>query len=266
MIYQWYEVTGSNVQIKFRDTIHRSTLIDPNFLVYNMSTATPTIISNAFSDIDIKRDFSSISRVLTLWWGITLENNTDYRISISGLRAIGGTFVDTQNIDFNTGIITVENIEVPPTREPVEVEDYSIKSITTILNIPVSAGSDEFSIISITPDSSYSYYLDPSHNEGKIEVIFSMPPAANFVSDDYFKIQRKALGRGISRWENIEALITSSSNDELAVIYLPSVPASDSADQTSYYGRPDLIYWEKGYKYRIRISGDIGPSVAGSTI
>jgi hypothetical protein len=31
-----------------------------------------------------------------------------------------------------------------------------------------------------------------------------------------------------------------------------------SNDTVPVYGEPDKIYWEKGYKYRLRISGSIG--------
>jgi len=260
-IYQWYEVKSENVEIKFVDTLHRATLINANFTVMNMSTATPTAISNPFKAIDISRDFSSISRVLTLWWDITLSNDTDYRITIANLNTINGAVIDSQNIDFSTGTIAADSVESPLTREPVDVEDYSIKNISTILNVTAATAASVFNIESVTPDSSFSYYLDPSHNEGKIEITFSLVPAANFVSNDYFKVQRKAIGRGISRWEDISALVTSSANDSLVVIYLPSIPAADDVDQTSYYAEPDLTYWEEGYKYRLRISGDIGPAV-----
>jgi hypothetical protein len=262
-IYRSYKVQTDYVEIKFVESIQVSTLVNANFLVYNTTTATPALLASPFQTINVVRDYDSISRILLLWWtsSTTLSDNSDYEIRISGLKNVIGSTIDDEIILFSTETITtdpIEDLDEPPTRLPIDVEDYSIKEVSFATTLTASSSST-FTVESVTPNLENSFYLDPSFNEGKIEVYFNQSPAANFVSSEYFKVQRKLITRGINTWSNVTALVTSNPDDKLIVIYLPSIPATTDVDQTVYYGEPDLVYWEEGYKYRLRISESIGP-------
>ena len=142
----------------------------------------------------------------------------------------------------------------PPTRDVMlnDVEDYSIKDVSSLV-LSMPAGDQSTLVVeSVVPGGDISYYLAPSATEGRIDIKFNQSPAANYVSSDYFKVQRKLVNRSLTRWEDVDALITADTENNYVYIYLPST------DATPVYGEPDKIYWETGYKYRVRISSGIG--------
>lgn len=252
-IYSTYLVHLEYAEIKFVDTISIPTLINANFALYNVSLATPAIVANAFKTINVVRDYYSISRTLNLWFDVDLVSNTNYEIRISGLKTVTSSLIDSDIITFTTGTLTDTAIVVPPDKTPavVDVQDYSIKDISPF-SIYYVEDAATFQVLSIVPDTTNSYYLPESFNEGRIEITFSSIPAANFISGEYFKVQRKLIGKGLNPWETISAIVTSSPETKLVVIYLPS------NDATPVFAEPDKIYWETGYKYRLRISPLIG--------
>jgi hypothetical protein len=255
MSIQWAEVKAEYVDVKFGETVRVSGIVNANFVLRNTSLATPTIIANAFQPIDVIRDFYSISRTIRLYWndGI-IVTDTDYSITVSNLVSLTGHTLPADTVTFNTDGVVIAPSNDPPTRAPTEVEDYSIIDTTSVFlpsTVP-AVSSSSVAVVSVEPDMTTAAYLDPSYNEGRIEIFFSASIAANFVSTDYFKVQRKKIQTGITRWEDVDVLVTSSSADKLVVIYLPS------DDTIPLYGEPDLIYWKSGYKYRLKILADVG--------
>lgn len=253
-IYQWYEISEDRVEIKFHDSLDTSTLTNAHFTFLNTTTATPVSVANPFKDIVVTRDYFSVARTLYLYWndGI-LSSNSSYSLSIIGIKNSLGVALPTEVITFSTTQLTSNAATVtPPTRVPTDVEDYSIKDTVGLFPDSIISTSDNFYIQSIRPDFETAFYLDPSYNEGKIEIIFNSIPAANFVSDEFFKVQRKLITKGVQRWENVSILVTSSPENDLVVIYMPS------NDATPVYGMPSKTYWVAGYKYRLRIAGNIG--------
>jgi hypothetical protein len=150
-----------------------------------------------------------------------------------------------------------------PTTEPEDIEDYSIKE-------PPFAGeadddaedeeeaeaSDPFALVSVTPADLDSYQMDPQANGGKIVVEFNKAPAANYLNNSDFKLQRKSL-TGVSSWENVNTAILAESGEPKVNIYLPS---QDSIPIYSFedLDEDDTIYWVEGYKYRLTISKYVG--------
>jgi hypothetical protein len=253
-IYQWYEIREDRIEIKFLDTIDTSTLVNANFTLLNTTTSTPVSVADPFQPIVVIRDFYSISRTLYLYWqDAKLASHSTYSLTISGLKRTDGSTLTTEVITFSTEDLTADvELNQVPTREPADVEDYSIKDVSTLFPNTIISTSDNFYVVSIKPDFETAYYLDPSYNEGRIEIIFNTIPAANFVSNEFFKVQRKLITSGIQRWENVDILVTSSPENNLVVIYMPS------DDATPLFGEPDSVYWVEGYKYRLRIAGNIG--------
>lgn len=247
-------VTTGSIDIKFAVTIDIDTLINSNFTLL-LDGATPSPVSSPFETISVARDYDSISRIIRLYLISALTPETDYILRISNLKTPFNETLTTSSFYFTTGEDTTIDItdQVPETPEVI-VEDNSIRSITAVdlTSTLVSPNATELQIMSIDPDSDTAYFLDSSYNEGRIEIVFNTILAANFVSTDYFKVQRKPVGRGMSRWEDLSVIVTSDSTSGIVIIYLPST------DATPVYGEPDVTYWEAGYKYRLRISGSIG--------
>lgn len=256
-IYRTCKIQTDYVEIKFVDLILTSTLLNTNFQTYNMSIATPAALVNPFKTIDLTRDYDSISRTLFLWWtsSSTLSDNTDYELRIDNLLAVNGYSIASEIIAFSTGVISTEvatDLDQPPTKIPTIIEDYSVKSIETFISTVDLDDATVLSIESLTPDIDSRYYLAPTTAEGRIDIHFNQTPAANFISSDYFKIQRKSVSRQMSRWETVSALVTADTINDIVYIYLPST------DATPVYGEPNKDYWEIGFKYKLTIVAGIG--------
>lgn len=246
------------VQLKFDHTIKTSLLVNANFTVWDITDATPVQLSTPFQPINVIRDFYSTSRQLILYWLLSFPAGKTYQITISNLVTVTELSLDTENIEFDTNdlIVVVPETEVP-SRLPLDVEDYSIKDVGEFLSSSgavITPTSSTFKIESIIPSLMEAGYIEPSYREGRIEIYFTQSPAANFISQEYFKIQRKNITGGVAHWQNVNITVASNPEDGLVVIYLPS------NDATPVYAEPDLIYWEEGYKYRLKISPDIGPA------
>lgn len=250
--YSYYEVTTDAVEIKFLDTLDASSIQNSSFTVTNDTLS--TILTNPFQTINVIRDFYSISRTLVLYWDSDLEINTEYTISVS-LKAVDGSPV-TGSISFSTGasFSATPNMEAltPPDRDPVDVEDYSIKDISSFITALPSSDETSITATVLSPADNVAYYIDSSYAEGRIDIKFNQIPAANYVSSDYFKVQKKLVSRQLSRWEAVDALITADTVNNYIYIYLPST------DETPVYGEADKEYWEASYKYRVVISAGIG--------
>lgn len=257
-IYQWYDVRLDYVEIKFLDTIDISTLVNDNFILKNVSVATPTVIPSAFKTIDLGRDYYSVSRTLRLYWAADLTTDTHYSITISNLKKISGAVIADDTILFDTDGVSIEIptsiITEPPTHDPVDTENYSIKEVADIIfaSSLTESTSGALSITSITPDLDHSWSMDASYNEGRIEIWFNQTIAANYISSTFFRVQRKAITSTMSKWEDLTTIVGSNSENKLVVIYLPS------DDATPVYGEADKNYWLSGYKYRLKIMGTIG--------
>lgn len=258
-LYAWFEVRTNYIEIKFNEILNASSITNNKFAVYNATTATPVSIANPFKPIDVSRDYYSISRTLHLWWNFELQSNTTYQVVITNLLNIEGATPAQVTIEFETGIIEygLQDELEPPSRHPIDVEDYSIKVVSDFIYSSLSSDVDKLKIEKIVPGSDKAYYLDPTENEGKIEIWFNQAPAANYINSSYFKVQRKLVSRNISRWEDINARITANTAKGAVFIYLPSLDATpvfayevDKAEKHEYF-QPE-------YKYRVIISKDIG--------
>lgn len=264
-LYDWYEIKSEYAEIKFSGPIKVASLINGNFTVFNTTSGTPVSVISPFKNIDVKRDYSSISRILRLWWNTTLTADSDYRITISNILGVDGLVISSENIDFSTepGYVPDDSLEEPPTRNPIEVEDYSIKDTTLLVEQATpSSSSIQLSIDSIDPDTSLSYYLAEGYKNGVISVTFDEDINTDFISSTYFILQRKNLNAYISRWEDIVTqVIQNPDTDKGVLIQLPST----EADLDIVYDTVDRIYWEQGYKYRLRMLSAVS-SISGKSL
>ena len=253
-LLQDVSVTSGAIHLKFSVTIDIDTLVDSNFVLM-LDGATPSEVSGAFKSIDITRDYDSISRVLKLYLESALTPETDYILRISDLKTPYQETLSDVDFLFTTGTTTVisPSDQVPVTPEVV-IEDSSIRDFTLAeLNLAViNSGGSVFRIVNFDPGEEDAFYMPASYNEGRIEITFSSPVADNFISNEFFKVQKKLVGRGMARWQDVPIIITASTDYSTIILYLPST------DATPIYSGSGLTYWEPGYKYRVRVSSLVG--------
>lgn len=246
-------VTVNTVVIKFGRTVKISTLINNNFKVFT-DAATPVEVSSPFTSINTLTDYNQVSRTLTLYWNKILQPDTDYLIKISNLLDSSGVIVPEETISFTSSPQAATPETIQEVRgiviEEVLIEDKSIRADIEA-GYQIIAKNPNFYISSVDP-SNGDFYLDNGYNNGRVVISFSSRPASNFLTNKYFKAQRKKIQRTPSRWETVNSDVSIHSWKPDVYIDFPS------NDATPSYNASDKIYFEEGYKYRIIVSSEIG--------
>lgn len=274
-------ITTDTVTIKFGRTIKVSSLVNGNFVV-TTNEATPRSVANPFKTIEVLTDYNQISRTLTLRWKTVLSPATQYLINIQNLVDASGLAIPTEQLCFSTGNEGatpdfIADHSIPVVNE-ILVQDKSIRPEITA-GYQVLAKNPEFYIVSVDPADG-EFYLPPTHNRGRVTITFNQRPASNFLNNRYFKCQRKRIQKAPSRWEEVytqismhlwkpevyvdfptlsatpsfydDVLITENAN----VIFLENPGfIEEDLDQLEPYGD---AYFQRGYKYRIIVSGEVG--------
>ena len=245
------QVNIYSVSIKFGRTIKISSLKNENFKLYK-DTATPTLVAAPFVLIDTIKDYNQISRIITLYWRTPLDNNQDYYIDVVNLIDSSGVIVGSEKVKFTYKTSSTPSTQLFQTPElvPILIEDKSIKKDVDI-SYQILAKNPKFYIESIDPVNG-DFYLDNSYGNGRVIVTFNERPASNFLSNKYFKTQRKKIQKSPSRWESVQARVLMHSWKPEVYIDFPS------NDATPLYNEEEKIYYETGYKYRISVSKDVG--------
>ena len=245
------QVNIYSVSIKFGRTIKISSLNNENFKLYK-DTATPTLVSAPFVLIDTIKDYNQISRIITLYWRASLDNNQDYYIDVVNLIDSSGVIVGSEKVKFTYKTSSTPSTQPfqAPELVPILIEDKSIKKDVDI-SYQILAKNPKFYIDSIDPVNG-DFYLDNSYGNGRVIVTFNERPASNFLSNKYFKAQRKKIQKSPSRWESVETRVLMHSWKPEVYIDFPS------NDATPVYNEEGKIYYETGYKYRIIVSKDVG--------
>jgi hypothetical protein len=245
------QVNIYSVSIKFGRTIKISSLNNENFKLYK-DTATPTLVSAPFVLIDTIKDYNQISRIITLYWRTSLDNNQDYYIDVVNLIDSSGVIVGSEKVKFTYKTSSTPSTQLfqAPELVPILIEDKSIKKDVDI-SYQILAKNPKFYIDSIDPVNG-DFYLDNSYGNGRVIVTFNERPASNFLSNKYFKAQRKKIQKSPSRWESVETRVLMHSWKPEVYIDFPS------NDATPVYNEEEKIYYETGYKYRIIVSKDVG--------
>lgn len=274
-------ITKDTVTIKFGRTVKISSLVNNNFTVYT-SAATPQEVVSPFKAIETLTDYNQISRTLTLYWKTILSPSTDYLVTCENLVDASGVTIPAESIAFTSadqgatpGLIADNSI---PVTNEILVQDKSIRpSIAT--GYQILAKNPDFYIVSVDPQNG-EFYLPPTENRGRVTITFNQRPASNFLNNRYFKCQRKKIQKAPSRWENVYTQISmhlwkpevyvdfptlsatpSFYNDVLVtengnVIFLED-PGYIAEDLEQLESNADA-YFQRGYKYRVIISGEVG--------
>lgn len=245
------KVNAYSASIKFGRTIKISSLKNENFKVYT-DAATPAQVTAPFEIINTIKDYNQISRIISLYWKANLIDGQSYFIRIENIVDSAGSLVPYETVKF-----TYVSSATPSDREfvdpgiiPVLIEDKSIRTEADI-SYNIIAKNPLFYIDNIDPVDG-DFYLSNDYNYGRVTVTFNEKPASNFLNNRYFLCQRKRIQKAPSRWENIETNVSTHSWRPEVYIDFPSLDATPS------YFTPDKDYFEQGYKYRIKISKDIG--------
>jgi len=240
-----------SVSIKFGRTVKISSLKNENFKVY-ISAATPVSISSPFQLINTIKDYNQISRIIVLYWKASLTDLTDYYINVENIVDSSGSIIDTEKITFKfISSATPSDTEIKdPGIVPVLIEDNSIK-LETDISYNIIAKNPLFFIENIDPIDG-DFYISNDYNDGRVKITFNERPASNFLNSKHFLCQRKYVQKAPSRWENISTQISIHSWKPEVYIDFPSLDATPS------YYVDGKKYFEKGYKYKIKISKAIG--------
>jgi len=246
-------VTVNTVNIKFGRTIKISSLINANF-VLQTDSATPVTVSSPFRTINSLTDYNQISRTLTLYWNKVLASNTDYVIKITNLLDSSGLVVPEEKISFTSQANAATPSILQQTQgtviNEVLIEDKSVR-VDIETGYQILAKNPNFYIESTNPVNG-DFYLNNDENNGRVIIIFSSRPASNFLTEKYFKAQRKKIQKTPGRWESVDVNVSIHSWKPEVYVDFPS------NDATPVYNISDKIYYEEGYKYRIIVSSEIG--------
>jgi hypothetical protein len=268
--YQYVEITLEWIAIQFDQTVKTATIVNENFKLFDGGTAEPysfAEVPDAFKVINLDSDYVSTSRTLMLKvrYNFWLPGHR-YKLEIRNLQTPFGNPVlglpITYEFDTPTDILVDPVVPAPPI-QPIDVEDTSLidppsfTDDTTDDDEDTATPGNTFKIVDVTPALSDNIQLDALANSGKITIKFSHKPAANFVNSSDFKLQKKAVGAGFSKWETVNTVVAADSITPTVNVYLPSVetPVVYSyavGDDDSY------TFWQPGYKYRLVLNKTIG--------
>ena len=245
------KVNAYSASIKFGRTVKISSLKNENFKVYT-DAATPAQVTAPFEIINTIKDYNQISRIISLYWKANLIDGQSYYIKIENIVDSAGSTVAYETIKFTyVSSATPSDREfVDPGTIPVLIEDRSIRTEADI-SYNIIAKNPLFYIENIDPVDG-EFYLSNDYNYGRVTVTFNEKPASNFLNNRYFLCQRKKIQKGPSRWENVGTSVSTHSWRAEVYIDFPSLDATPS------YFTPNKDYFEQSYKYRIKISKDIG--------
>ena len=257
-LIDYASVGVEKVTLKFGRTIKISSITNNKFIVQT-TDATPSAVSNPFKLINTLADYNTIGRSLTLYWltNETLTAQKEYYIRVVGLQDASGEVVPEEKIIFTTAQGATPSstpnfsTTIASKVDEILIEDNSIL-VEAYTGYQIIAKNPDFYIDSVEPKNG-SFYLTNDDNNGRVIVTFSSRPAINFLSNKYFKSQRKLIQKSPSRWENIDTVIQMHSWKSEVYIDFPSL-----IDATPSYYTANKNYFEKGYKYRIIVSKEIG--------
>ena len=252
-LIDYASVGPDKVKLKFGRTIKISSMTDDKFIVQT-SAATPTLVSKPFKAINSIADYNTIARTLTLYWDKVLVSGQEYYIRLVGLLDAANEVVPEEYIVFtkqDSATPSGFSTSVVPVVEEVLVEDNSVLS-EVYTSYQIIAKNPDFYIDSVKPKNG-DFYIANDNNFGRSVITFNARPASNFLTNKYFRAQRKKIQKSPSRWENISTLVQMHSWKPEVYLDFPSLN-----DATPSYYTDGKQYFEKGYKYRITVSKDVG--------
>lgn len=270
---EWWEIKSSNIQIKFTHSLDTDTLINDNLAFYPIGDSNNPLVE-PFETINAATDYSSISRVLTLWFNNAPTSSGDYTLEFNNLKDFRQDLLETFSFDFDWYIESATPDsgyaeDLRPTRVPTEVEDYSIKSPSwTLIENTITLEVDPSSSLEITkivPEKTSWHMLEANENDGRIDIYFSNIVASNFISPEYFTLEAKTLQKGLSKWVLVETIVLSNLQSTIISIFLPKVEELESSTPSLVYSNElseqeiaESTFFEQQKRYRLTIGSEVG--------
>lgn len=240
-------VASTWISMRFPAFVATTSLTNEHFTLFT-GGATPVQISDPWLPIDVQRDYESISRTLTLYFKDDLTPSSPYTVGTVGLLDPADRAIIDRTYPFTTLQSTSGLTDVPP-NDLTFVTDQSVIS-DVFTNTEILEGFNPLLyVVEIDPSDSI---IDGTENNGRIIVKFSSSPDGNFINSTYFKVQRKQITTASSRWQTVNAQVSIDGSNPWVYVDLPST------DATPVYNISGSTYYESGYKYRLKISKDIG--------
>ena len=252
-LLDYASVGVDKVKIKFGRTIKVSSITNAKFIVQT-TDATPSAVTDPFKTINTLSDYNTISRTLTLYWNKVLVSGQEYYIRAVGLLDAANEVVAEEYIKFtkiDAATPSGFSTSIVPEIEEILVEDNSVLT-EAYTSYQIIAKNPKFYIDSVDPKNG-DFYINNDNENGRVTITFNARPASNFLSNRYFKAQRKKIQKAPSRWESISTLVQMHSWKPEVYIDFPSLN-----DATPSYYTDGKDYFESGYKYKIIVSKDVG--------
>lgn len=239
-------VDNQAIELKFDQTIKVSSLTNDKFTL-TQGVATPVVVANPFRLINLSEDYNSISRMLWLYFAFTQQTGQQYTLKVSGLVDVAGKSVPDFTYTFTSSAPGEGSdvVELPPSFSPVQVVDYTIVSRM----YDEDHASGDFYVVQTDPNDPY---ILSDQNNGRLAIEFNQPPDPLYVTDEYIKVQRKKIQRAPGRWEPVEVTFERDGS----CVYIQFSEAGVTDDAT-----PKPIYFQGGYKYRIKVSKEVRAGV-----
>lgn len=245
MLKNTYGYDLDYVLVKFYHSPFVTSLSDSNFVLED--TSVNPALKVPLSAINVVNDYDSLSRILTLYPVSLLTAGKTYRLTVSGIYGAYGAF-DTEVFDFSTeGLVGKSPLPhpFPPIYEVVS-EDRAAEieiipdNFTSLLPV--------FSVTDISP-SIKTVYVDPDYHYGRIVIKFSKAPSGQYLSNKYFKVSKRAVEMGYTRWQEItNTKISIDGSRPWVYIDMPST------DAVPVYGEANSTYFENNTKYKVFVS------------
>lgn len=257
-LVQAIDIDVDVVKIKFGVTPRVSTITNDKLTL----TLNGNPVASPFKDIIASEHYDSIGRILTLYFNLTLTPQEVYIFKLSGIKDAAGRSYPDFTYQFQVGEQATPNTDVqviiddtspefePPVVAPVVVEDHSIKKHVFLDSSIIDGANSGFYVVKTEPANG-DVFVEDSFERGRITIQFSQRPNPQFLNSQFIKVQRKKLG-SVSRWEQVPIRISMDSYYPTIYVYIPS------QDATPVYNTAGTTYFEDGYKYRVKVSKEVG--------
>lgn len=245
--YVFVSIDQSAIGVRFDQNVKVSSLTNDKFKLY-LDGATPSLISDAFEEIDTYEDFDTIRRILTLRPKALMAAETDYLLTTHGIEYAGYGVGEDDSYQFTTDKEVNPSVE-EAALQPVQIEDHSIKSTASITYSETVGDSavSEFHVVSTDPESG-DFYVEPDYENGRLTIVFSSTPDTDFLNDDYIKVQRKKNQSAPTRWEKVPVTFSIAANEPWVYVRFPAI------EDSTVYREAGYTYFEENYTYRVRLS------------
>lgn len=229
--------------VVFAKSVAAAALISTNFV---LMTPTGEEFTDAFRQIDLGRDYNSISRRLTLHLSRELDPEAEYAFIIRDLFDPSGLEQDQQHVVTFTTNGYAGSLDTEVENENLlQIIDHTMSGIPG--QVAQNADTGVARVVRSVPTAG-SYNLAALHGAGLITLSFS----ANVV-DPSVTIERRLISLMETSWETLAADATVDPADPKKV--LVQMPLSATGD-----------YYDAGYEYRVTVNPDTTVSVSGSTV